>query len=615
MYIQFLAQFTPESVSDLSDLCLEISSIIVERSTLLPAILPGTLCKTPSNIANETYTALLRLFLIFMNRVRQPQPQVSADWIDNETQELIMVHWVNDLSAIIHFFIVHAQVILLTYGPPAVAIRDDMFNQLLHIWSPNRNGKMPRAFMIDASKKEVVLIPDWLKLKMIRSEVPALVDAALVELGPQQLVLFIQSFGIPVASMSKLLQKLDRAVQSDYDGVINAVHDRSYMGQLVAVQHQRGASGGRTFADLLNLNLAANKNDTKLEPPRPSKMITERPEIVIPPRSTAIIPPGQVKHTLLHLFDVGSPSRMTLKEKRDTFRTLQKYLTSEIGSSAPMRPMLDATVRALDAILVKERELKDSFFTSMLQHPSFSASLVRLLTSALVRPSLEDSTAATVMTQVAQVILSDHSKKRKHVFPQSPLWKLLEDFVIKREAGEKKRVTKQLSDTDKSNMEKCIKIKVENALKKRETQPLIESMANMLIEKKANKGLISDWLQKLDPELKGLNPDLRHKLLFNKNPHLLTVFSHLSDWKQLKAAIDGILASDENENDYEAKSVLDFLSTCVYLQMQWQCNDKHKPKHDSGPQDVLGKSLSDKIGGGISNYNYNFFKLSLLLEG
>ena len=45
---------------------------------------------------------------------------------------------------------------------------------------------------------EVVLIPDWLKLKMIRSEVPSLVDAALVELDPQQLVLFIQSFGIPV---------------------------------------------------------------------------------------------------------------------------------------------------------------------------------------------------------------------------------------------------------------------------------------------------------------------------------------------------------------------------------------------------------------------------------
>lgn len=90
------------------------------------------------------------------------------------------------------------QVILLTYGPQHGGQKQpDLFNQLLSIWIPPR-GEIPRAFMVDASNKEVVLIPDWLKLKMIRSEVPSLVDAALVELDPQQLVLFIQSFGIPV---------------------------------------------------------------------------------------------------------------------------------------------------------------------------------------------------------------------------------------------------------------------------------------------------------------------------------------------------------------------------------------------------------------------------------
>ena len=77
-------------------------------------------------------------------------------------------------------------------------IDGDLFAKLLAIWSPARGVDMPRAFMVDAPKKEVDLIPDWLKLKMIRSEVPPLVDAALVELNPQKLVLFIQSFGIPV---------------------------------------------------------------------------------------------------------------------------------------------------------------------------------------------------------------------------------------------------------------------------------------------------------------------------------------------------------------------------------------------------------------------------------
>ena len=630
MYIQFLAHYAPDSVSDLSDLCLEISSIIVERSTLLPAILPGpTLCKTPPKVANDTYAALLRLFLHFMSRVRQQgqaPTAAMAEWMDNETQELIMVHWqLNDVTAIIHFFIVHAQIILLTYGVPvrnnehgsgdleAIA---DLFNQLLHIWSPY-NGKMPRAFMIDASKKEVVLIPDWLKLKMIRSEVAALVDAALVELGPQQLVLFIQSFGIPVASMSKLLQKLDRAVQSDFEGVINAVHDRAYMGQLISVQHQRGAIYGEAFAEMLNLNLnigggGSSKQVVKLEGPRPSKMMSQRPEIIIPPRSTAIIPPGQVKHTLLHLFDVGSPSRMTLKEKRDTFRTLQKYLTAEIGSRQPIRPMLDATVRALEAILIKEKDLKEAFFTAMLQHPCFSASLIRLLTSALVRPTLEESAAASIMTNVAEAVLNDNTKKRKSVFPQSPLWLLLETYLVKKGHAHQKNKKKgqaASNEADEANnatadkQEKSIKIKVENALNKKDTKRLIEDMAKMLItaeDSSSNKGLINDWLQKIDPELKGLTPELRQQLLFNNNPHLLTVFSHLSDWKQLKETINDILSSTGggqeasklklNAKDYEAKSVMDFLATCVYLKMQWQCNDKHKPKHDSGPQDVLGLS-------------------------
>ena len=118
-------------------------------------------------------------------------------------------------------------------------------------------------------------------------------------------------------------------------------------------------------------------------------------------------------------------------------------------------------------------------------------------------------------------------------------------------------------------------------------------MANMLLNDSKStkqKGTIIDWLQKIDPELKELKIGLRQKVLFNKNPHLLTVFSHLSNWSHLKETIYGILKK-ETMKEYEAKAVLDFLSTCVFLKMQWQCNDKHKPKHDSGPQDVLKLSM------------------------
>ena len=61
---------------------------------------------------------------------------------------------------------------------------------------------------------------------MIRSAIPVLVDAALRDLEPQQLVLFIQSFGIPVESMTKLLRTLDNAVLADLEAVNESVLDK-----------------------------------------------------------------------------------------------------------------------------------------------------------------------------------------------------------------------------------------------------------------------------------------------------------------------------------------------------------------------------------------------------
>lgn len=51
--------------------------------------------------------------------------------------------------------------------------------------------------------------------------------AALQELEPQQLLLFVQSFGIPGPSMSKLLRFLDRAVALDPQALEQSVMDKS----------------------------------------------------------------------------------------------------------------------------------------------------------------------------------------------------------------------------------------------------------------------------------------------------------------------------------------------------------------------------------------------------
>jgi len=60
------------------------------------------------------------------------------------------------------------------------------------------------------TQEEAVLLPDWLRLRMLRSEATPstrrLAFAAVRDLQVEQLVLFIQSFGIPVESMNLLLQ-------------------------------------------------------------------------------------------------------------------------------------------------------------------------------------------------------------------------------------------------------------------------------------------------------------------------------------------------------------------------------------------------------------------------
>jgi len=49
------------------------------------------------------------------------------------------------------------------------------FESLLSAWFP-QNGSPPSAFLVDTSE-EALLLPDWLKLRMIRSSVSRLVDA------------------------------------------------------------------------------------------------------------------------------------------------------------------------------------------------------------------------------------------------------------------------------------------------------------------------------------------------------------------------------------------------------------------------------------------------------
>lgn len=191
------------------------------------------------------------MFYSYLQKAREPRREAYV-WSDS--QDHILVQWPSGEECTLQILVVHASVMLLTYGPGR---QPNLFQQLMDVWlSPPE----PRAFLVDTSE-EALLIPDWLKLKMIQSEAPGLVEAALADLEPPQLLLFAQNFGIPPSNMSKLLATLDRAVVADVTAVAEALQDRSYMLQLVRVQHHLGAQGGHAFLQFLQPTAEESPDD------------------------------------------------------------------------------------------------------------------------------------------------------------------------------------------------------------------------------------------------------------------------------------------------------------------------------------------------------------------
>ncbi|XP_040574316.1 integrator complex subunit 1 [Lepeophtheirus salmonis] len=600
LYIQFLARYAPtDSLDALADLSLDMATFIVERSTLFPSLLPGSACKSKNS--SDTFHALLRLFTGYMLRIvsNTNDQNHGPQWSDNQ-QELFTVYWPNGVSATLSFFVIHAQIILLTYGPSDIP----EFEQMIRIW---HNPELPRAFNVHLSE-EAVLIPDWLKLKMIRSNIDCLVDSALKDLNPGQLVLFIQSFGIPVKSMTKLLKALDEAVVTDVDAVNESVMDKTYMGQLVAVQHQRGALGGDKFARALDLNYQEEIKMKKEEIIGGNESVPN-----VSPRTTVLIPPNQVKNTLMNLFEVGSSAnRLSNKEKQDTFRTLQKKL-----SMSESMPLMDATVKALHTI-IKSDSLRDPFILSLNKKIPFSCSLFRLLTSSQIHS--RSTTAKNTLLKIAQMLLKQGNDGKKRIL-RLPLMKILEDFTSRNDLEVKEEQDEMEDDDEPYEILRCSsRIHFEDSVSKlmsvalgdKEKVPeLVEAMARLVLGKSqyskdvkevpdmdSKIGLLIDWLSILSPELIKSSPDLHRLLLFSKEysvpsrPYLASTLVHHSSWKEIQTTMNSVLEQFRKELDPSA--VLDFIESIHANPRLRKGRDKHVPKHEV-PENILNLSEAQLI--------------------
>lgn len=554
-YISYLATHTvDDDQPEFTDLANEISQLVVERSTIIAAILPQPENDNPQ--ARQTLHAFMAIFCNYLQKARLPRGE-GYQW--SESQDQILVQWSNGEECTMHILVVHAMIILLTYD---TSEDDPLFNNLLETWFPLTEP--PKAFLVDTSE-EALLIPDWLKLRMIRSNVPRLVDAALKDLEPQQLVLFIQSFGIPVSSMSKLLHTLDAGVQIDPESVGEAVLDKTYMAQLVQVQHRRGATGGLVFVQVLQL----------LEPQLPDEnvMSVKKLQNSLPPSATTqkqSVIQCSIKTDVPHLINRLFIENIPMNQKMDAYRRLHKILSKDLQRSAKESSAVVLAIQHICSVLSSMQV--EQFLTSLVHIPHYSCTLMRMILLPLKKPTMSEHVVELARNMCLNLISLIGDVK-------APILSILRDFVN----GLHQQLTKTsqrtellmlmqnhespgsiLEGMDSVNLEDVGRRLLDLCLKQQKNDVLVEAMAKLLVGDsnegalKPRTGLLIDWLASVEPELIGACPNLQMQLLFGKTkvrvvvdgsvmsshscrPYLLTLLTHRASWTTLYKCVQHLL--------------------------------------------------------------------------
>ena len=524
-YIQFLSLYDQIGSSDLA---LDCSHILVDRQMITNCILQQKALK-------EVFlNSLVNIFLVHLAVKRRPSREILS-WTN--TQDQIRVQWANDEGAILHISVVHAMIILLTFGP--MDSNQKEYNQLMDTWFCD---PQPQAFLVDTSEP-ALLIPDWLRLRLLKSSSSRLIEAALKEVEPTQLILFIQSFGLSVSSMERLLTELDSATQLIPEEVKDSIVDESLILRVVEVQWMRGVRSGHKFAKLLG-----HKTEEKVNKEE-EKMDTNEKDVM--------------------------PSDSQIDVKLSTFKSdFTKYLTKDKSN--------------INGFLLKlSRELTQELFDKKVSSKKFTKLFLSEFTNHL-KDCIEVINRGEV-NSLFNVIITFATKDAKHLGLKT---EIMSAKKAVRDCSEVKNTTlhnifeRFITLSVSKTTQKAKPVKTERKSKNTHMKT-VEELAKLILKEDkgldANKGLLLERFHKMEPELireDSPNARLETKLLFSRNClYLLSLLIHKTRFETLNSCIKTILSDDQNLSDLDSTAVLDFLTACLGSPRLWIGRDLNQPKH------------------------------------
>uniref|UniRef100_A0A1B0DJI5 Uncharacterized protein n=1 Tax=Phlebotomus papatasi TaxID=29031 RepID=A0A1B0DJI5_PHLPP len=526
LYIQFIATHTLEdSLTEMIENIVDMSQLIVERSTVLCYITPNHL----DNLAEIRIQTLNCLFVMFSNYFKHLKEQKQTiSW--PEYQDLIMVRFFDGTELPIHLNILHALIILLTFS----GIQAIDMDEIIDYWFPP-NAYIPTGVQIE-TMESVQILPDWLKLKMIRSPVDRLVDAALQNLTPDQVLLFLQSFGTPLLSMSKLLALLDRIVIEKSDFIQSTALHRTYLAQLIEIQQNRGAKNGHIAFQALQIGAPALKKS----PQRTRKSIPDLSTLAIDYRDIQFDPLTKIQKTA----DID-----------DTLR--QVILNSNRGCLRKFRKLMQQLVAG---------ESVDKVWFSV---------------GKIVKGVKLDAQRCAYLGQIYRILLMTSGGKG-HKIPQEMLKDGLYQVLAHNDPDlrRKMKMEKKLESPCQTLRRELISLTESQV-----NGNVIRSLIQKMCEDKSSQmvGILVDSLVDLDSELVSRHFDTQMDLLFGASEHkfrfyLLSLLSHQTNWRTLEDVLRKLLDTYSEDND--AGAVLNFLSSIINNPKLWQARD-NKSHRDS----------------------------------